>query len=180
MARDIAAELKSFVTARENSFVKTYKKKGIVGNVIPRFLDARMDQVRIYHALHASRALLETVRAGEAFAFQEAVLAKERSKEIAYHSQRDHTCHTLNNFILGWYIYENSAPLRKSFSEVFEKRKFGIGRPDHIRFAAVWIYVSLLHDIGYIFEGDFSKPAAFKKHEGIKAAIKCLKDHFDP
>jgi len=179
MARDIAAELKSFVTARENSFVKIYKKDGIVRNVIPRFLDARMDQVRIYHALHASRALLETVRAGEAFAFQEAVLAKERSKEIAYHSQRDHTCHTLNNFILGWYIYENSPPLRKSFSEVFEKRKFGIGRPDHIRFAAVWIYVSLLHDIGYIFEGDFSQPAAFKKHGGIKTAIKCLKDHFD-
>jgi hypothetical protein len=176
--RDITAELKSFVTGNKNSFAKTYKEK-VIQTIISRFLDARMDQVRIYHALHASKALLETVRAGEAFAFQEAVLTKERSKEIAYHSQRDHTCHTLNNFILGWYIYEQSDCLKKSFAEVFERRKLGVGKPDNIKFGTIWIYVSLLHDIGYIFEGDFSDPGAFESHKGIKAAIGCLENYFN-
>jgi len=175
MARDIAAELNSFVTDAKKSFEKAYKE--IAGEEISRFLNARMDQVRIYHALRASKALLETVRVREAFTFQDIVLKKERSRKIAYHSQRDHTCHTLNNFILGWYIYQNHASLKKSFSRAFTKRRLGVGKHDDVKFAAIWIYVSLLHDIGYIFEGDLSKPDAFK-NEGIKTAIECLKKFF--
>jgi hypothetical protein len=174
---DIATELKTFVTDGGKSFEPHYAK--IVGPEISKFLDARMDQIRIYHALKASKALLGTVDASEAFTFQDAVLWKERSRQIAYHSQRDHTCHTLNNFILGWYIYQNSPALKDSFSSAFAKRKLGDGRPDEIKFGSTWIYVSLLHDIGYIFEGDFSKPGAFENNKGVKKAIECLNGYFD-
>jgi hypothetical protein len=177
VTQDIATELKSFVTDSAKPFEQRYKKD--VGEEIPKFLDARMDQVRIYHALQASKALLETIDDREAFAFQDAVLKKERSREIAYHSQRDHTCHTLNNFILGWYIYHNSAGLKDSFSDAFKKRNFGIEKSDERKFAAIWIHVSLLHDIGYIFEGDFSEPKSFANHKGVKSATDCLQNFFD-
>ncbi len=176
MARDIATELTSFATDAKKPFEKAYRE--ITGKEISKFLDARMDQVRIYHALKASKALLDTVGMREAFTFQDIVLRKERSREIAYHSQRDHTCHTLNNFILGWYIYQNNAGLQKSFSRAFAERGLRVGQSDDVKFAAIWIYVSLLHDIGYLFEGDFSKPDAFENNEGIKNAIECLKNFF--
>ena len=176
MAEDIAAELQLFVTDAGKPFDKAYSK--ITGKEISKFLNARMDQVRIYHALKASKALLDTVGFTEAFIFQDVVLRRERSREIAYHSQRDHTCHTLNNFILGWYIYQNNAGLKKSFSQAFAKRGLGVGKSDDVKFAAIWIYVSLLHDIGYIFEGDFSKPSAFENDKSVKKAIKCIRDFF--
>ncbi len=51
--------------------------------------------------------------------FRDTVTRREISAEIDYDRQRDHAAHTVYNYILGWYFFENSKKLQKKFREYF-------------------------------------------------------------
>ena len=81
---------------------------------------------------------------------------------MAYEKQRDHTSHTLYNYLLGWYFFLHCQPMQQSLKQEIAKR--AVPHPDLAPFAdettffgSVWQYASLLHDIGYMFEGSVSK-----------------------
>jgi len=116
-----------------------------------------MDEVRITTSNRAALEVLKTIGLGDFALFREAVLRRELTGEIAYVNQRDHSSHTLYNYLLGWYFFIQSGRLKKALAEEFNKR----GVPDSTfpftdystYFGCIWQYVSLLHDIGYMFEG---------------------------
>lgn len=123
---------------------------------VRRFLTSTMDSARVYYANRCSQALLKKEDVDDAVHFRDGVLRKEMHGRIAYAKQRDHTAHTLNNYLLGWWIFEESGLVRDAFSEAFQARsgrKIASPKTMRSRFNAVWIWASLLHDVGYLLEG---------------------------
>src|SRR5262249_23633828 len=131
---------------------------------LKRFLTATMDEVRTSTSTQVSLLILHIVGLSDAGKFREAVLRRELLGTIAYPRQRDHSSHTLYNYLLGWYFLRSCPKLRAALTDQLRKR----GVPHaHIRpfattfqyFGYVWLYASLLHDIGYAFEGGLSSMA---------------------
>jgi hypothetical protein len=129
---------------------------------VRQFLTATMDEVRLATSSRVALDILNTIGISDAAHFRKAVLRRELSGNIAYSRQRDHSAHTLYNYLLGWYFFTHSPPLRKALTKEFEKR--GVSKLDikpfqniSSYFGCVWQYASLLHDIGYMFEGTRSR-----------------------
>ena len=127
---------------------------------VKRFLTATMDEVRTTTSNRVALEVLKRIGLGDFDLFRKAVLRRELTGEIAYENQRDHSSHTLYNYLLGWYFFIYSGKLKKALTKEFDKR--GIPRTTFpfndysTYFGCVWQYVSLLHDIGYMFEGGLS------------------------
>jgi len=109
----------------------------------------------------AALEILNTLGLEDSAQFREAVSRRELSGEIAYQKQRDHSSHTLYNYLLGWYFFAHSSKLKEALTREFKKRGVPHAtlqpfRDNSTYFGCVWQYVSLLHDIGYMFEGGLS------------------------
>src|SRR6266446_2593945 len=117
-------------------------------------LETSTDEDRLSYAEDYAKQVLALTNLEDAIYFRTGVLRKETSALITYHKQRDHSVHTLHNYLLGWYLFSHSGQIRSQFTKALEKRK---GKKDNSfvarRFAELWCDVSLLHDVGYIFEG---------------------------
>jgi hypothetical protein len=129
---------------------------------LQRFLASTMDEVRTSVSGRIAISVLETIGLGDFGLFREAVLRRELTGTIAYAKQRDHSSHTVYNYLLGWYFFRHCAPFRQALEYEFKKR--GVGKRHASKpftthaeyFGCVWQYVSLLHDVGYMFEGGIS------------------------
>jgi len=119
-----------------------------------RFLYSSLDETRLFYGNLCSEAVLEFLDTKSLMFFRKALLRRELSAEIDYQKQRDHSAHTVHNFLLGWYIFSNSSDFKKYFYESIKVRNFPkINAPVSYWFGNLWTYVSLMHDIGYLFEG---------------------------
>lgn len=168
---NVSEELRRFI-GEDTEFANLHSANSCCDSV-SNFLNARMDEVRIYWAIKSSERILSYVRAEDALGFQMNVLRREREGSISYKKQRDHTCHTVNNYLLGWYFFRNSDILQKCIFSAFSRR--GIKQTS---FMYMWMYVSLLHDIGYILEGAFDSDAVSPKNKSIQIGIRSLNDYF--
>ncbi|MGH9931311.1 MAG: hypothetical protein ACREA9_19055 [Pyrinomonadaceae bacterium] len=79
------------------------------------------------------------------------VQASELLRVIPYPRQTDHSAHTLYLFLLGVYLFFVCAPLRAGIAKFLKEKDNSQKLVD--RFLFQWVFVSLLHDIGYIFQG---------------------------
>jgi hypothetical protein len=140
-----------------------------------RFLRCTMDEVRTTLARRIANSILDIIGYKDFGVFRDVVLKRELTGEITYPGQRDHSSHTVYNYLLGWYFFLHSHALRQVLLAQFEKR--GVPRP-HLDwpfsepsdfFGCVWMYSSLLHDVGYIFEGGL--PALGFRDSSEQAAI---------
>ena len=145
------------------------------------FLFSTVDEVRSRNANKLAQATLTLQFLDEITFFRESVLRREARGDIAYPGQRDHTAHTVNNWLLGWLIYEHSEPFRNAFKKAAEPRRLLVsGTGEHvdeeIAFGNVWIYASLLHDIGYLFEGAIDAMSWRADHDMARQAITVVRD----
>lgn len=134
-----------------------------------------MDEVRLLNAARFTRSELEFTDLADADHFRQGLLRREISGEMAYPKQRDHSAHTLHNFLLGWYIYCNVEPLRSAVTGQFQVR--GSDNPDE-DFRDSWPMVSLLHDIGYLFEGSVPPLATTNRSRHVSIGAEVVQDYF--
>jgi hypothetical protein len=151
---------------------------------VTRFLTATMDEVRLSTSTRVALDILATIGLSDAGRFREAVLRRELYGTIAYDRQRDHSSHTLYNYLLGWYFLINSPRLRAAFTEELTKR--GIPhvslqpfKDSYTFFGCVWQYASLLHDIGYMFEGSRSRMSFEESSKQASIGAQVAKDYFN-
>ncbi|UGY17059.1 hypothetical protein HAP48_0006365 [Bradyrhizobium septentrionale] len=152
--------------ASKPAFKKAHKACGADFNGhLERFLTATMDEVRLTTSGRVVQSILNMIELADSIQFRDAVQPREISGMIEYEKQRDHSSHTLYNYLLGWYFFVHSERLRDALAVEFAKR--GIPavrnhpvegfRTDAAFFGFIWQYVSILHDIGYMFEGSLSR-----------------------
>jgi hypothetical protein len=149
-----------------------------------RFLNATMDEVRLSTSSRVALDILNTIGISDAAHFREAVLRRELFGNIAYPKQRDHSSHTLYNYLLGWYFFTYCAPLKAALVAEFEKRgvpKAGVEPFENTSkyFGCVWQYASLLHDIGYMFEGSRSRMDFRATNEQAEIGARVAREYFN-
>jgi hypothetical protein len=127
---------------------------------IGELFDIPLDQVRLQQAEAYAEPALRTTDLAEADLFRKIILARETEGTIRYDLQRDHVVHTVNNYLLGWYFLAHCEAFRREFAACCQRRHVAedVNDYDSIvkQFGEVWVFVSLLHDIGYMFEGNFN------------------------
>ncbi|MCU7492386.1 MAG: hypothetical protein HF312_13405 [Ignavibacteria bacterium] len=143
--------------------------------LVKEFLFSTNDDARLKYALKLSKKLLKSTDIDDAQYFRESLLRREISGNINYEKQRDHTSHTLYNYLIGFYFYENSTCYRKSFLN-YTKRINREAKDDI--FISIWPFVSILHDIGYIFEGSIKSLDLDNSFKELQIAQDIINDHF--
>lgn len=121
-------------------------------DVIKSFLEATTDSVRLVRASKASHEILEEYKMGELEDLRAHVQASELLRVIPYPRQTDHSAHTLYLYLLGVYLFLSCKPLRSKVA-AFIGEEQDDSASLLTRFLFQWTFVSLLHDIGYIFQG---------------------------
>lgn len=166
------------------SFMDRHKKCADFSNELQRFLDATMDEVRTSTSNRIVRSILDLIEISDFGLFRKSVLRRELTGTIAYPRQRDHSSHTLYNYLLGWYFFRHSPVLSKALNQHFAARGVGPKSPaipfrsDSEYFASVWQYVSLLHDIGYMFEGGLPSLGFRESVEQASIGVRAANDYF--
>jgi hypothetical protein len=153
-------ELVAFV-GRDDTALKRYfdaEKKADFASMradLNKFLRSTMDQVRVNRARQCTRRILKIADLDDLEHFREGVWKREATRGMAYDRQRDHTAHTLNNWLLGWYFYEKSRAIKEAINHAIDARGWDVQKKfGHEQyFGHTWQFTSLLHDIGYLFEG---------------------------
>lgn len=153
-------------------------------NHLERFLSSTMDEVRLTTSNRAVLDILETIGLKDFGAFRDAVLRRELSGMIAYEKQRDHSSHTLYNYLLGWFFFVHSEKLKSALASEFGKRgipnKIGDAFKDgSTYFGCIWQYVSLLHDIGYMFEGNVTRMSFEESSKQAEIGARVARNYFN-
>jgi hypothetical protein len=118
---------------------------------IEAFLNATTDSIRLVRASRASEKLLQYHELDELEVLRSKLQASELLRVIPYGRQQDHSAHTLYLYLTGIYLFLAVKPLRKAMAAYYEEDE---ASPTFVsRFLFQWLFVSLLHDIGYIFQG---------------------------
>jgi len=101
---------------------KFFKNNGHpINDLLFGFLDSTLDEARLKKANDfAFYALYISDKRSFSY-FRRAESKREISGEVDYDKQRDHAVHTLYNYLLGWYIFDNLPAFRKEFINVFER-----------------------------------------------------------
>jgi hypothetical protein len=179
----VPSELAELLNRR--SFKNYHKPCGSeFDNDVKRFLESTMDEVRTSTSNRIARSILHIIDIRDFGLFRKSVLRRELTGTIAYPRQRDHSSHTLYNYLLGWYFFLNSKLLRKVLDEQFAKRAVGrrgsrwpFPSPDEY-FGCIWQYVSLLHDIGYMFEGGLPSLGFRESTKQAAIGVRAARDYF--
>ena len=160
---NLIEELFDFISNDDN-FNNYHSENLLIGklkNNIKDFLFATLDEVRLRFAEKITKQILYITDIDDAAYFRNGLIRKEVTGEFIYSGQRDHSVHTLYNYLMGWYIFSHNKQIKTSLEKHFKQRVNDYGeRGITSNFAEVWPFVSLLHDIGYLFEGslDFINP----------------------
>lgn len=145
-----------------------------------KFFKATLDEVRLHYAERFTRSILERFDLDDAMHFHEAVLSRELTGSMTYEKQRDHAAHTLNNYLLGWFFFSHCKKLRDAVGTAIGKRRKWEGEQSlHTRFGNVWVWASLLHDVGYLLEGNVQRVSPEVQHASIVAGARVIQDYFD-
>lgn len=148
---------------KDDKLWKTYDRMIKLGNdfsevgALGNFLFATNDEKRNELANNYSDFLLFRVDSREHNYFRIGVNRREVSGDISFTLHRDHQIHTLYNYLLGWAFYQNTGLkkyLDRSISHVKQRTTSLRNDSNKDFFGRMWHYVSLVHDIGYLFEGD--------------------------
>ena len=149
-----------------------------------RFLHSSMDEVRTIVSSKVALSILDTIGISDFGQFREIVLRRELHRAIAYPKQRDHSSHTIYNYLLGWYFYSHCKELRESLDAEFAKR--GVSEfadwPFNSAcryFGCVWQYASILHDVGYMFEGGILTSDFQNSVEQAEIGARVVRDYFN-
>src|SRR5687768_2176462 len=118
----ISQELTDYVKNSESCIIKTVDVSNL-GAKIAEFLDSRMDEIRLFKAGGLVLEILKETDYDDMEFFREGVLKRESSGAISYQGQRDHSAHTLYNWLLGWYIYEHHPEVKKQMSAHISNRR---------------------------------------------------------
>jgi hypothetical protein len=151
---------------------------GAIRATLNQFLDSRMDQVRLRHASDFAEATLPLFDLGDARAFRYVVLQREVYRRISYPKQRDHSAHTVNNWLLGWLMFEKVPSFAAKMSQAIKKRSISTGYPEYEVFGDLWMNASLLHDVGYAFEGAIQLNAFEENLQYIDFTLDQLAEYF--
>lgn len=148
------------------------------------FLKATSDEVRLMKADDFSISILTIPDLRDAAYFRNAIMRKELSADLDYKKQRDHAAHTLYNYLVGWYIYENSTAIRTALNQQIERKIFRLKYTDKIdktvyAFGIIWTYASLLHDIGYLLEGSLSNLSLEVEVTHVSKGAAIIHDYFN-
>ena len=149
--------------------------------MIPLFLRSSMDEVRLHHAGNVAREVLDTRGMQDLDHFRQGVLRRELARTISYQRQRDHSAHTLNNYLLGWYFFCRVNDIREEVGRHIDRRSSkGPVRGDHSVqfFADSWVVASLLHDIGYLFEGSVESSSPELQHQHVVLGSAIVDEYF--
>lgn len=112
-------------------------------------------------------------------------MKRELTDDLDYKRQRDHAAHTLYNYLLGWYFLDNSKKLKEALRSAIEKRlKCSLNEDkaefsdDNLmtNFGDIWVYASLLHDIGYILEGTIESLSTEVENERVTRGAALIHD----
>lgn len=143
------------------------------------FFKATLDEVRLHFAERFTRSILERFDIDDAMHFHEAVLSRELTGSISYEKQRDHAAHTLNNYLLGWFFFVHSEKFRGAVTAAISRRREV--KPESLpsRFGSVWVWASLLHDVGYLLEGNLQRVSPEVQHASIVAGARVIQDYFE-
>lgn len=169
----IVLELESYV--RQPPYRDAHTELSDPEAHLQRFLSASMDEVRLRHAAAYTKLVLRCTDMDDADHFREGLLRREVSADIGYPRQRDHSGHTLYNYLLGWYFYSNSRLISESIDADTALRGYGAGP---LVFRSLWPFASLLHDIGYLFEGSLEPLATAIQQQQVGAGAEVAQDYF--
>jgi hypothetical protein len=177
LARYIQLEEKANKKAKKP---KHYEKS--IQEELNAFLRATMDQVRVNKALDCTRRILTIADLQDLEMFREGVWKREATRGMDYSKQRDHTAHTLNNWLLGWYFYGNATKIRTAIDDAIDKRGWNPDAEEHFSFEEyfghVWQYTSLLHDIGYLFEGSITNMDTGNQSKQAEIGLRTTDEYF--
>lgn len=193
---------------KEKTVVNKNRNIVVIQNDLFDFFNAVLDETRIKRANSFAEYALYISDNEDLAYFRDTVTKRELSADIDHNKQRDHAVHTLYNYILGWYIFEYSGDLFLAFKTYFmnsdinlnsaqltnEHKAFygnngnfckinNIEFNDSVilvnEFADVWHIASLLHDIGYILEGNLSSASPEVENARIINGSKIIHDYFN-
>jgi hypothetical protein len=181
--RTVPEELSALLSETEFEAFHRGCKSEFPGDV-RRFLTATMDEVRLSTSSRVALKVLHTIGIADAGKFREAVLRRELQGTIAYEKQRDHSSHTVYNYLLGWYFYLKCFPVREALQQAFKQRGLPNSRIDPFEqefkyFGSVWLYASLLHDVGYMFEGSLSRMSFDNTSKQAAIGARVAKEYFN-
>lgn len=174
--RALPIELRDFSTTTSPFAKHVRELPATASPLLATFLSATMDEVRLLNASRFTKCELDFTDLGDADHFRQGLLRREISGQMAYPKQRDHSAHTLHNFLLGWYTYCNAGPLRAALHGQFRAR--GSKNPEG-DFRDSWPIVSLLHDIGYLFEGSVLPLATTNRNRSVRIGAEVSQDYFE-
>jgi hypothetical protein len=162
-------------------FRKYHKTCADFSDQLERFLGATMDEVRTSTSNKVVRSILQIIEMSDFGLFRKSVLRRELSGVIAYPRQRDHSAHTLYNYLLGWYFFRHARALRDPLDKQFKLRGVDGRNSQGERwefFGHIWQYASLLHDIGYMFEGGLPSLGFRDSIEQAEIGVQTVRDYF--
>lgn len=144
------------------------------------FLRSTMDEVRLRRGNDYADRILKITGPAETHYFRAALLRRELTSDLEYLQHRDHAVHTVNNYLLGWYLFSKSAPIQEALSEQMGRRFSTKMLPASVvmTFGYLWPYASLLHDIGYLLEGALGPLSLETQHEKIRRGASAVNDYF--
>src|SRR5438067_4563195 len=124
-------------------------------NTLKDVLVSQTDEDRAYFAESLSDTILRITDLKDAIWFRKGVLRKETLGLTNSARHRDHSVHTLHNYLLGWYFFVHGKTIRDEFTSAFKGRGFSYTNAYgfSLAFGELWCFASLLHDVGYLFEG---------------------------
>jgi|GEM_PF-2947023 len=159
---------------------------------IEGFFKATNDESRLHYANKFAREALYIPDMKDSDYFRNAVMTKELTAKMDYQKSRDHEAHTLYNYILGWYFFDNSPKIKAAITKAMEARgivndldglynEVSLNNENSLalNFGDIWPFVSLFHDIGYIFEGAISTLSIEVQIKELEKEIRKLHDYFN-
>jgi hypothetical protein len=120
-------------------------------DAIRDFMNSTTDSVRLVRASEVSRLILAKYELQELEELRSAVQVSELLRIIPYGRQTDHSAHTLYVYLLGIYMFLACLPVRQGIAKAL--REDDNSSQLVKRFLFQWVFASLLHDIGYVFQG---------------------------
>lgn len=176
--KNIVEELSSYVN-NNNRLAELTRVEGFETKV-RSFLDSRMDEIRLLKANELCKEILSATDLDDLEIFRDVVRKREGGRAITYPGQRDHSAHTLYNWLLGWYFFDKSNVIQEQFESHLVKRGWKLETFGNARFFSdVWHFVSILHDVGYIFEGSLPSFEMDTVSKHVNYGIKTSKDYFE-
>jgi hypothetical protein len=92
----------------------------------------------------------------------------------------------MHNYLLGWYFFAACPAIRLQLIEALKARRLipasatsGYNGEIINRFGETWIFASLLHDIGYLFEGEVPSGSMTLLDEGIREGARWASEYFE-